>query len=369
MSRCLRICCITVLACFLLNKQVLAAVRAIDASAEAEVNEYIGSETVNYDSALKKLGETTPNLPLVAEAHLQQSNVSGEVTGAAATTTVSDPRISQLPNPEEFGMALGGISRMEQVTYGARCTAYEIREVEFTASDIGTEQGAALEARSYFYLDGILVIWSQSDSQDLGQTSAGVSLEVQQTRLGDGEPQTLLKAGLSLDGREDGTAELNTDGAIADDNVILQDVSDWFPELGRAHLVILPDMAIPYTYESAVGEVFTLKARLEGSIVNQKHAGAAVLLGVPLPKLAGVLTDTVGQDVGQGLGSYLVDLLSKRPVAEKSLSIDDRDTKVTVKEQSRLLPWAMSPWCGPLGVESIACIMVMGVSCFYRRWG
>jgi len=345
-----------------------AVVETIDATVSAEVREFLGSDVINSDSAIESLGETTSNLPLMVEAILQQTSTAH--TGAGVKTVFSDPRTTLSPDPNEFGIAVVGCSTNDDVAYVAVGSASETRNVIFTADEMGASEGTALTANSYFYLDGLLLIWSEQGSADLTGTSASMSLSVEQRRPGDDRGTTVLQASLSLAGPSSGGMNVplggdvtfTASGDLCSENVIQMDISDLLPELGIVQLVIIPDIAIPYPYAAAVAEPFTLRARIEGEAHNRPQTGAAVMLGVSLDELSDMIDNLTGQsEVGAELDLIIQGLLSAGLMPAKPLPDSDGATKVTLEPQAHWLPFVPSSFCGMLGAESAALTFMFAV--------
>jgi len=334
-----------------------AVVETIDATVAAEVREFLGPNVVNSDSAFEYLGETTGNLPLMVEVQLTQAET--EDAGAGVKTTFADPRLTQLPDPNEFGIALVGFSEVENVSYSAVGRSSETRRVVFTAEEIGASEGTGLTARSYFFLDGLLVLWSEEGSTDLSGTTASVALNVKQLLPVDEQSMTVLEASLTLAGPLGGDVSLTAAGGLIAGNVIQLDISDLVSGLGSVYLAIIPELAIPYTYMAEVQEPFTLEARIEGQISNRPGTGAAVMLGVPLDELASLLDDVVGEGGSEDFEQVLQGLLSSGLVPAKPLPGGDGTTKVTVTDLTHLFPFGSGALCGMLGVESAALSLLL----------
>ncbi|HOW71330.1 MAG TPA: hypothetical protein PKY77_12070 [Phycisphaerae bacterium] len=329
----------------------------LDATVNAEVKEYVGLNVVNVDYAFKDLGQTTDNLPLLAEAQLKHSTDPIDISGAAVTANFSEPNLSTLPDPNEFGLVAAGISLTEDVSYAGRGETVEVRRVTFLESEIGEPNGTALEAHSYFFLDGIVVVWSKSGNLGLSEVLADLSVSVDQIRGTEGVSAPVLSAGLSLVGHSDGTLAVTTSGGISADNLLELDITSSLADVGVARVVVLPELAIPYTYPASVGEQFDLRARVQGSFVNRSGTGAALLIGVPAAEVPTLLNQIVGQGTGGSFGSAVVTQVAAHPAPVKPLSAADRTTKVVVLPQSRLIP----AWCGAMGVELVPAALLFAL--------
>ena len=331
-----------------------AAVQTLDATATAQVEQTLPSGQVNTDLAIQTLGESTGNLPLLAQARLTDAGVAD--SGCAVNTRLADPRAAQTSDPAELGIAVLSNSSTANSKWSAFGTAEETRTVAFTAAEMGSDTGTALAARSYFYLDGILVLWRQAGSVDLTGTTAQVTVRVDQTRSGSASPATVLTTGMSFVGQADGTGTLTTSGPLVPENTVQLDVTDLVTAMGTVQVVVLPTLAIPYDYAAAVDETFTIKATLDGRITSGPASGAAVLLGASAEDVVSLVTEVAGQDVGQTLGQVLGTVIKQSPAAARPLTADDLSTQVTVNPQARLLIGSSTNLCGTLGAESAAAL-------------
>lgn len=334
----------------------------LDATVSAEVKEYLGSSVVNVDFAFKDLGQTTGNLPLLAEAQLKQSTDPLDLSGAAVTASFSEPNLSTLPDPNEFGLVAAGLSLTAGVSYSGQGESYEARRVTFLASEIGEPAGTALEAHSHFFLDGIIVVWSRTSSVDLSQTVADLSVTVDQVRGPDGPPTRVLSASLALAGQSDGTLVLTTEGSLSPLNVLQLDVTSSVVDVGVARVLVLPEIAIPYSYSASVDEQFDLTARVHGSFANQSGTGVAILIGVPASDIPLLLNEIMGQGAEGLFGNAVVAQVAAQPPPEKPLLAADRTTKILVLPQTRLIPGVFPAFCGMMGIELVPVLLLFAFS-------
>lgn len=332
-----------------------AVVQTIDATVTSSVEQTLPSGDVNTDFAYQDLGESTGNLPILAGARLMEGGYVN--SGAGANSRMSDPRTATTSDPAELGIAVVSNSTNAPSTWSAVGTAVETRTITFTSGEIGAETGTALTARSFFFLDAVLVLWRQAGSTDLTGTAAEVSVRVDQTR-GTEQASAVLVSTMSLIGQADGTGTLVAGGSLVPENAVEIDVTDLVPSMSSVRLVVLPKLAIPYEYPATVGETFTLKASIDGRITSGTDAGAAVILGVSLEEVVGFLSDVAGQDLGQTLGQVLGVVIKDNPVPARPLTTDDASTTVTIDPQARLLPGWPGILCGTLGVESAMAVMI-----------
>jgi len=326
-------------------------VQTIDAMVNSRVEQSIPPDVVNTDTASENLGETTGNLPLTAEARLIENGYPD--SGASASTLLADPRLAETADPSEIGLAALSNSNYGPSSWLASGTAAETRQITFTADEIGESDGTTLTARSYFFLDGVLVLWHQAGSADLTDVAAEAAIRVEQTRQDDDQPTTVLTATITLTGQSDGTAILTAGGQLVPENAVLFDISDLVPQLGTVQLVVLPKLAIPYEYPASVGEVFTLKATVDGRITSPGSAGAAVVLGPSLDDITNLLSDVAGVDLGTTLVAVLNTYLKADLVPARPLTAANTSTTVTVDSSNSALTGWSGILCGSFGAEAM----------------
>lgn len=331
-----------------------AVVDTIDANVTAEVKEFENGSQLNSDLAFKDLTESTTTLPLVVRTQLLRS----EEAGVTAGVTFSDPRLSVLPDPNEFAIDLAAYSVSPSRSYWSRGTANEIREITFLSSEIGAADGTDLEAQSFFFVDGIILLWGQAGTNDLSGTTAQFAITVQQSQT-EGADLAVLQAGLTLTGQADGTIALSASGGLTVDNVAVVNLSNLIPDLGPVHLIVIPNIALPYTYAASVGESFQLNAAIEAQIQDQPGTGASVLLGVPLLELAALVNEVSGGNAGTQFQQILEASLAAQPAPLKPVVNADTSSTVRIVNQFGCLPGGSC--CGALGVESALLVTLLGV--------
>lgn len=342
-----------------------AVVETIDAAVAAEVEERVDGAVINTERAFQSLDETTGNLPLVAHAELFRVEDGEEASAASARMTFRDPRLSVLPNPEEFGVDLVAFSRLAGIAYRGLGQATEEREITFTAAEIGAPGGTALQARSLFFVDGIVLLWGELGVTNLDGTGAEVELTVDQVRPDTADAARVLRAQLRLSGTSDGGAVLSMDGDLAPENVVLVDLSGQLPDFGAVHLLIVPATSIPYVYPAQVDVPFVLTARVNGTVVNEPGTGASVVLGLPLASLLAVIAEVTGAAVADTLEGMLEQVLDSGPSPTSPLvAAADAPTEVTILAGQGPLVSLFSGGglCGLLGIESALALTVLATS-------
>ncbi len=331
-----------------------AVVTAVDAQASGEVREIIDGSVANTDFAFEDLGETTNNFPLTVLASLQRFETVDEeeieVSGAQASTTVNDPRLAIDPDPDELGIDLAAFSRVEGVAYDGTCQAIETRDVTLTEDDTNATNGTAVIGSSTFFLDGVLFVWAESGGTDLSGTTSEIAVQVSRLPTGQ-DPQVVLSTTISLEGQSDGSVVLSATGDVQPQNVVLVDLSNTIPGLGAIHMLLIPNLLIPYAYDATVGEPFQLVAQVDAAIANEPGSGASAVLGLPLDELARLIDEVVPEDVEEMVGEALNEAIENAPEPEVIL---DGDTTLT------------PICCGLFGFEAAMMLTLCGVTFLVR---
>ncbi len=353
---------IGVLAC---GAAARAEIRSFEATVQSEVREYSAGSLTDSDFAFDSFpGLTTSNLPIGADAGFTRKDPEGEVVASGrGVTSFRDPRISQTASPGEFGLNAVAFSLDPLLSHESRCLTTETREIVFTTTDIGAEEGTALRVRSRFYLDGVMVIWSEAGVTDLSGISADMGLSVVHHKP-DGSDETALTASVVLTGLADGTAAVQTGGAVTMDNLVVFDLTGLVTDLGTVKVVSIPQVAIPYEYAARVGEPFRLTAAVQaGARSMPAGRGATVSLGPTLPEVARVINEVTGS----AAGDTLVQLLNAtgRTARPKVPLVGSRDIEITVEKEASAADGLLSlfPACGAFGAEMWLMLLAGGGLC------
>lgn len=338
--------------------QALAVVNSIDATVTAEVVHFVNGVQDDLITSFEDLSETTENLPLTAAA-LYLSQQGEDKAGAVAQATFYDPRVSQVPDPDEFGIDVGAYSEQQSGSLTGLARATETREIEYLQAELNEVPGTELGVRSFFFLDGIMVIWGRPGHTDLSGTTASVELGVlQRSQTGqDGEDgQSVLHATLTLTGQADGTVALQTTGALSNRNVTLIDLSGQSDAFGPLWLVIIPaTTAIAYDYQATVGTPFVLEAALQADVAAQPGTGVGVQLGIPMLETEALFQELTGTESAALLDELFGDAMGSSPPPEEPLIPEDTSTKIeVVSRPARGLP-TFFPFqgCAFFGVEAM----------------
>ncbi|MBI4580374.1 MAG: hypothetical protein HY718_11770 [Planctomycetes bacterium] len=347
----------------------LGVVQAIDAVVESSVVQRLAGGVVNTDTAFESLDETTPNLPLIAESRLERLDLDNNVFSLGSAVAVfSDPRLSTSDDPDELGADIAVFSLDPVDTYDADTHLTEVRQVTFTADEIGAADGTPLEVTSFFFLEGYMLVWGDLSTAPSASV-AELTIRVQQTRPGDAAPVTVLEANLSLSHDSSGNPVVTAGGALTVDNVVLADTSDVIV-LGQAGFVSIPQIGIPYIYQAAVGEAFTLTAEVDCHAANQPFTGAGVTLGKSAEDFLDIIAGLIGEPVGTN--ALQINGVTTGPIvlAAKPLPMGETQVKVLDGTGFSLLNLSR-PFCGLLGLESalfLAAVPLMMLPAFRRKW-
>lgn len=348
-------------------------IRSFAATVESEVKEFAGGSPSDSEFAFDSFpGVSTSNLPMNTQVGFSRTGPDGAVVAEGrAVTTFSDPRLSALPSPEEFGISSLTVSSDASLSHNSRCKTTETRTIVFTAADTGLADDTAIRVRSQFFLDGIAVLWTTASVSDLSNVWTTLHLDIVQERP-DAVSVTVLTADITLTGAPEEKAILQTAGAVTADNLIILDLNGAVSDLSAVQGVLIPDIAIPYEYDTAVGESFTLKATVE-AVSNSEPGGhgAAVVLGVPLLDLAQLINNVTGGTAGTLLTDLAkttsqtvrpkAPLLAGKDLEIRALGTSPDDDPFGVNE--RLL----RPLCGTLGLEVPLMLAVSGTMMFMGR--
>jgi len=294
-----------------------AEITSFAARVEGEVQEYIGSQAGDSDYAFESFPDgSTSNLPMTALAQLPAGITVQPAAIGQAMTKFSDPRLSTQPSPEEFAVTSIAYSKDPSLSHDSHCTATELRDITFTTADVLATEGTDIQIQSRFYVDGVMLIWTDAGQTDLSNVSATVKLTVEQNRPSSGT-STPFAANVMLAGAADGGATAQTNGGIFGNGILHLDLTGLVDGFGSLHVVVIPNIVVPYPYDAKVGNRLRSRRIVEGQSRNKANGrGAAVLLGAPLEELATAISSTTGSDSGYVLASILENMgvLSGGPI-------------------------------------------------------
>lgn len=356
-----------VIAALLTTGPVIAEIRQFGATVESEVAEFTPAGSGDLDFAFERFpGVSTSNLPMTAEARVVRRDAAEQpVAEGRATTTFTDPRLSQTQSPEEFGISAAAMTLDASNYFRSRSAATESRTIVFTPSEVGLADGTPIRVRSQFFLDGLLVLWNRQVGGTLAEAYGRVRVEVVASGADGSGRSTVLSAEIELSGTADGAAELTTGGAVRNDNLVSLDLSGLVEPFGAIHTTLIPYIAIPYEYDAVVGEPIVLEALIEGTAVNRPDgSGAAVVLGVAPEALASLVNELSGTNAGDLLAQTLTNARATAPAPKEPLPAAEGD-EITPRDQADLR--TLWPFCGGLGIESLVGALLMGTLFSTRR--
>lgn len=343
----------------------MAEVRALEAFVQSQVLQNLADGTVDSIRSFEALDQTTPNLPLQVQAHLEKADsITGELSSATSTCTFNDPRSSLDENPKEFATDAVMFSYSSEATYAATSQAGETRTIAFTESEIGAANGTELLVTSHLYLDGYLAIWGDLTFSAVDPSSALVYVRIEQTRPHDANSTVVLETTIALKHDSAGEPILTATGAVGLDNLLPPggDLSDVI-SVGYIHMARIPELSIPYQYSAVVGEEFTLTAEIQCRVSNQPFMGVGVSIGKSLEDFVAAISDTLPTPMSTISLSTLTKGSARLPA--KPLE-NGSDTKVEIVGSRNPLT-GFGPACGGLGMEAFLAGCMPVLFCLNRR--
>lgn len=311
--------------------------------AEASISERIkGVSGKSESSSLVFPGAT---LPLQVLADLTSSDNQFPSAGAVAAQFADPTQLNQ-DNPEEFAINLTLNSVSPEVQYEGVAIAQEIREVVFSAEELGggLTDGETVELTGRFFVDGALTIIAADSSRDL--TGSNVKLTVSVVAAPEGQTsEAALLGEVALVGDTDGGVTVNVDGNFPTSRLVLSNLASLNTEFGVFHVLVIPSIQIDYSYTAIVGTPMTLTASVRVDAANiPDNVGVAAVLGTP----ASTLTQVIGITNGESAATKTVDLIQRER--------DDPNGEL-------VFPTALGGLfgnCGLFGLEFAAGLLAMG---------
>ncbi len=284
-------------------------------------------------------------LPLQVLADLTSNDNQFPSAGAVAAQFADPTQLNQ-DNPEEFAINLTLNSVSPEVQYEGVAIAQEIREVVFSAEELGggLTDGETVELTGRFFVDGALTIIAADSSRDL--TGSNVKLTVSVVAAPEGQSsEAALLGEVALVGDTDGGVTVNVDGNFPTSRLVLSNLASLNTEFGVFHVLVIPSIQIDYSYTAIVGTPMTLTASVRVDAANiPDNVGVAAVLGTPASTLTQVINITNGESA-----------------ATKTLDLIQREREDPSGEL--VFPTALGGLfgnCGFLGLEFVAGLVALG---------
>ena len=339
-----------------------AEISSIAGYTQAEVTEFRSGVEGDTDRATESYPGTSAELPIQVVARLVSSGFLGgnalEEAAAAVAAQFADPRTVSSPNPEEFAINLALNSVSENIYYQGRAISRETRGVLYSAGELGVlaTEGTEVSLTGRFYLDGALALMAVDATRDL--TGASVTLNVTVVQRAEGqEDVTVFSGAVTLSGDVDGAASVAAAGSFPTTRLVLTNLGIISSEFAAFHALIIPNIAIDYSYTATVGQEFTLEATVEVTATNlPDECGVAAVLGTPTD----TLTQVIGLTQGTEVASKTVTALTNERESPTGDAAFPRTT---------LVPF-LFPLCGGLGFETlIGLTLLVGIRSFVSPRG
>ena len=268
---------------------VQAEITSIAGSVAVAVQEYQLGQAGNTDQANDSYPGTSSQLPLQVVARLN----TGADAAASVAAQFADPTDSNQPNPEEFAMNLALLSVSDEIRYSGTATLQESRGITYLSSEPdfrGRAEGETVPIVGRFYVDGALAIFSPSASRDL--TGANVTLRITVVKHTSGQDdETVFTGAVGLTGGTNGAVTRTFEGSFPTLTLIYSDLSLFIADFNLFRVLIIPRLAISYSYSAVIGEPFTLQATVEVDAANaENEVGVVAILGTPVDSIQEVIS-------------------------------------------------------------------------------
>jgi hypothetical protein len=329
-----------------------AEITAFKASLEAEVERITNGLPAETHRDAFVVPDDVNVLPAEARAELvwMGTAMPAPEGQSRATAGFSDPLLSVNNVPEELRLEAVSYSSDPNTSFNSAAAIVETRSIVINADETDAAPGQNVTFNSQVFFRGTVCVWSQTPTDDLTDLSALVTMRVIQ-RTGGGSDITVLEAAMIVAGGPGGSITVDSNGLIVPESLLIEDASDEEPAVGRAWVVVAPNLLLPYAYNVVIGEAFELELQVEVDVKGLTDArGAAVVLGGPFMEF-GPVVDTVA---GSSLGTSLQDTAN---ATSESLTPDS------------FLPslLALFPNCAAMGVETFGLTFIAGVLCVATR--
>lgn len=286
---------ISVLVLLLSAWPVQADIVAIAGSAEVTVQEYQGGQVVDTDQAAARYPEAGVALPLQVVARLVD-DAEPPLAAASVAAQFADPLGGPQLNPEEFALNLALLSISDESRYTANATTQEHRDILFSPDEfINGRAGEIVSLVGRLYVDGALVVFSPTVGRDLAGAEVTLAVTVVKQVPGQAD-ETVFTGEVGLQGDTNGTVGLTSAGDFPTSTLVRSNLAIYIPDFDVFEVLIIPDLAIDYTYDATLGERFTLQATVSVQAANaEDEVGVAAVIGSPLDTVQEVIAAVQGQ--------------------------------------------------------------------------
>jgi hypothetical protein len=293
-----------VVACVAVLPPAQAEITSIAGFAQARVTEYRLGDQGDSDLATESFPGTAAELPIQVVAQLLSSdfaasNDPNHLAAAAVAAQFADPRDLDQLNPEEFAINLALSSNSSTISYEAEALSRETRGVVFSAAELGIfgASGAPVNLAGTLFVDGALTLFAIDTAKDLSEAFVELSVTVVQ-RVEGLDDRTVYSGSVELAGTATGGSLVEVEGAFPTRQLLLVDLGSLVGDYAAFHILVIPDIAINFTYAAVADEPFTLEATVEVAAANVPgESGVAAVIGTPSDTLSQVIGFTQGTSV------------------------------------------------------------------------
>ena len=286
-----------------------------------------------------------------AIASIEDLGVLGGMPLATATSAVffQDPFTPGPPGKflGEFGGELLAVMLDTHTHQEVTGDVFESRRIRVTAPEAGAPLGSQVGVTGEMYLHGAALLWwegPEQESDGLEEVEALIGFEIELEQEGQ-EPLFVLSGAIEVQGLAGSQVRVTTTGAFEESDTVVVDLSGDFPELGTVHLVMFPQVLLPYAYSVTVGEDYDLtgRLRLKGTTIPD-YVGVAIAAGGTPEYLADTLDLLYESDLGTRLQQRVAEELGRFPEPEEP---------VLDFEQ-------LAGACAPVGAEAVGLLGLLG---------
>ncbi|MFH1746035.1 MAG: hypothetical protein ABIG44_03210 [Planctomycetota bacterium] len=339
----------------LLAWPVHAEIVSIAGSVAVTVQEYQGGDVTDTVQQNARYPEAGVVLPLQVVARTLDE-ADPPLSAASVAAQFADPQTSTQLNPEEFAINLALLSLSDEIRYTAQATSQEHRDILFSPNEfINGVAGETVTLTGRLYVDGALVVFSPSAGRDL--TGAEVTLEVTIVKQVAGRAdETVFSGQVSVMGGEGGTVNHSATGDMPTSTLIHSNLAVYIPDFDIFEVLIIPNLAIDYSYDATLGEAFTLVATVAVQAANaEDEVGVAAVIGSPLDAVQEVIAAAQGESA------------ANKTITALQQERSDPTGVLAFPAQSQPM---FLPACGLFSIElAIGMVALIGVRCYpsYRR--